>query len=412
MGRTGMFAVIALLSLGAGAADMPLPIDVDLLSKAPGDPSLGAPNREPTALATRAEYPVEFNTRAFASAAGSRGGARLTVELPRGRLRVDQRAFNPEFGFTVDENFDAVVDPKVPDEKLIFYWYGIAEGAEVSLQFRNGVVAGRIDGGADELYVVAHADGRAILRDIDIAQFPKEPSPTAYEIALKSFPTYDADHAGTSVAGAKAQDRIQVLPIYTSSALAVAGSQANLDAMINSIFNESNAATGNSHVLNPVFANASVENRLACEDRSVTPNCCPEDTSVACPALARSTTYSESPTACDTPEPPPLCSTAIGRFSLHKRSAREIAAISGANPPGLRNEFSADLVLLLVGDSSRCGNAYIQIPNCGVFTDELGCNVKTAFNSFGFAVVSTSTCLSGNYTGTHELGHTLGLEHE
>ena len=71
MGRMRLFALLAGIGFQLPAAEVARPIDVDLLSKAPGDPTLGPPNRAPSALATRVEYPVEFNTRAFATAAGS-----------------------------------------------------------------------------------------------------------------------------------------------------------------------------------------------------------------------------------------------------------------------------------------------------------------------------------------------------
>jgi hypothetical protein len=65
----------------------------------------------------------------------------------------------------------------------------------------------------------------------------------------------------------------------------------------------------------------------------------------------------------------------------------------------LRNSYGADLVQLIVNDSSACGIAYLMT------------NVSASFASAAFGVTHYS-CISPNYSFAHEMGHNMGLHHD
>jgi hypothetical protein len=64
----------------------------------------------------------------------------------------------------------------------------------------------------------------------------------------------------------------------------------------------------------------------------------------------------------------------------------------------LRDQYSADMVLLIVEDYSYCGLAYLMT------------NVSTSFSSWAFSIVNR-LCATGYYTFAHELGHNMGSHH-
>jgi hypothetical protein len=93
-------------------------------------------------------------------------------------------------------------------------------------------------------------------------------------------------------------------------------------------------------------------------------------------------------------------------FLFHRKHAR-------SNYSSLRNTYNADIVVLLVGDTTSCGVAYTQRDQCGIDTDELNCSVGAGYNAFAYSVVSSNpACPVGDYSFVHEVGHQFGLEHD
>jgi hypothetical protein len=77
------------------------------------------------------------------------------------------------------------------------------------------------------------------------------------------------------------------------------------------------------------------------------------------------------------------------------------ATTIGNTAASLRNTYGADLVMLITSppNANGCGIAWM-----------MG-SVSSGFSSYGFSVVERS-CISGNYTFAHELGHNMGARHD
>lgn len=69
------------------------------------------------------------------------------------------------------------------------------------------------------------------------------------------------------------------------------------------------------------------------------------------------------------------------------------------NVHGLRDDYAADEVVLLIEDFTACGLAWLMM------------EVSPDFETYAFAVVNQS-CATGNYSFGHELGHNMGAQHD
>jgi hypothetical protein len=221
------------------------------------------------------------------------------------------------------------------------------------------------------VYSIAHSrESKAlpVLRQLDVARFPRDldegPAPSRKpELPLsKSTPLH-----------AKSADRITTLVVYTANALAVAGSQAALDALIQQSFSDLNQGFQNSDVVSIMVEN-------------VMPG----------GANGAQVVYGENPGI----------TNVATRWYAHRTFARTDPTIQG-----LRTSNEADIVVMLVGDAGVCGVAYTQRPDCGSAAGELGCDVGPQYNGFAESVVSTA-CAAQTLTIPHEVCHQFGMEHD
>lgn len=103
------------------------------------------------------------------------------------------------------------------------------------------------------------------------------------------------------------------------------------------------------------------------------------------------------------------------RFAYVRNSMQASLSVDAA-----RQSVGADIVVTLVADEGNpnatppdpfYGIAFTQRPNCEPVGFPVGCSPGPGYRPFAFAVVSRPFATL-NYTFAHEIGHTLGAEHE
>ena len=332
----------------------------------PEHPDFGPPNTSPTALGAVLEYKVAPHVRDIAD---SRINNRITMYIPSlGNVDITRVSFKPLEGFISAGIGDIYPDPNVPESGLSYHWYGVAPNTELSVTVQRGVMTARFAQGSTT-WVVAQNNG-PVFRKLNLSLFPK-----GYESEAQApteqlpLPPKRTPLAPTFT------DRISVLALYTPLARDAAGGVGGINSLISASIADMNQALENSSA-----ASVSIENVMPSGQPGLEFN------------------YNELPdtTGC-------FGSAELCRFLYHRKYVRQNAAT-------LRNTYSADLVVMFIGDSYLCGVAYTQRPACGSDTQEPGCNVGQSYNAYAYSVVSAS-CGVATRTLAHEVGHQFGMEH-
>jgi hypothetical protein len=193
------------------------------------------------------------------------------------------------------------------------------------------------------------ADGRAVhvVSQLDQGAFLPEAPPIEVRLTAEDV----AAAAGAPLADTG--DVIDVMVVYTPTAMAHAGGSAGIVNLINVAVSETNTS----------YANSDITQRLRLVHTAEVP-------------------YTE-----------------VSSFSTNLRNLRlGLGALNGV--PALRDAYRADLVAMLVHppSPSACGVAYVMT------------NVSTAFAPYGVSVTDTN-CVAG-LTFAHELGHNMGAHHD
>lgn len=242
-------------------------------------------------------------------------------------------------------------------------WVGRVEGdvgSSVTLVYGEGLMTGSIVTAAGAFTIrpandiVRRANPQAIgavhvIAEIDQAALPREaePVPVTYSDADLAV---DADLVMQDTA-----DVIDVMVVYTPTALAHIGSTAAMQQLIATAVSETNTS----------YANSVVVQRIR------------------------------------------LVHTALVPYQDHSSFGTNLSELrtgSGSGLEGvadLRNQYAADLVMMLVHpvSPSACGIAYVMN------------SVSTAFHPAGYSVTDTN-CMSPGFTFAHELGHNMGAHHD
>lgn len=325
------------------------------------------------------EHRVEVDIRSIAS-----DPSVLRVEFAdRAEIAFNVSSFSPEHGFLIDKDFRVYPDPDIPDEKLVYSWFGISD--ECSLSF--SVYGGRMSATLitkDAHYALAESDSMMVFREMNPA-----------EVAIDSvFVRPRARHATDQIIlkapseeqlGSSSSDVISILVVHTAAALTQAGSQAQLNAIVSESFNQSNLIISNSGIVSYRFDNVASGINLSTQ-----------------------VSYNEQNNqSCD-----PIISIDICRYFGHRVWLRTDPTVVT-----LRNTNNADMVVMLVAHVSQdvAGIAYPQNPDCAnePLLGEVipGCNPGAAYNNFAYSVVSVDFATSFQVFA-HETGHQLGMEHE
>ncbi len=193
---------------------------------------------------------------------------------------------------------------------------------------------------AGEAHVIAEVDQAALPREA-------EPIPVTYSPA-------DLEAAADVVMGDTA-DVIDVMVVYTPLAQTHVGGQTAITQLIATAVSETNTS----------YANSAIRQRIRLVH------------------TAR-VDYTE-----------------VGAFSTNLSVLRSGSGEGLGEVAALRNQYGADLVMMLVhpNGADACGIAYVMN------------SVSNAFAPSGYSVTDTA-CMSPGFTFAHELGHNMGAHHD
>jgi hypothetical protein len=262
------------------------------------------------------------------------GRKKLSLQLPGGRqLQLQRQQFKQR------SRDDALWIGKVTD----------IEDSEAVLTIRKGRMAGRVRVN-DDVYEIRPGRGtRHVVREVDTAALPQcgvgpeqsiESLDGPADLLMNPAVASAADDGGTTV--------IQLLTVYTPAAMAYAGSAENLEVMIQSAVDNTNAAFSNSEM--------NIEFELL---------------------HTQEVNHTEQ------------VSTNADLSWLTYNS--EVAT--------LRDEYGADMVSMITDAEDVCGLGWLQ-RDTGAY-----------FEKYAYSV-TTVDCAVGNLTFAHEHGHNMGMEHD
>ena len=341
----------------------------------------GTANGRSASSATLAEYPVLIDVVGTAS-----NPPVLSIPVPGKPDLVLRRArFKATEGFVSDGHGGLQPDPQVKPNGLSYFWYGLSlDGTvEATLTVMHGTMSGLLYGADFRYWITVGSSGRPVFRVIDVNAFngvsdadpiiatgtaapstvPNQTS-TAFAISSSSSTTYGVT--------------IKTMVLYTANALTRAGSQSAMDAEIAQGISQLNTALANSQLdrIQYVLVHSEKANL--------------DEGSYA--------SYKDYGT----------------RFDQYRRWVQADPGVAS-----LRNTYNADEVQVIIDDrvnaplGSLYGISYTQRPNCGVtgyVPDILGCSVGPGYKAFALSVVDY-TGFTVDYTFVHEVGHTLGCDH-
>jgi hypothetical protein len=228
-------------------------------------------------------------------------------------------------------------------------WTGVIrgiDGSNVTLAAKDGVVSGSfwLDG---ELYRLESLAGGEWLEQLDPHAFPAEGDPLDPGTDAPTAPSDDPPTAGDGAS------IIDVLVVYTATARAAAGGTAAIQSTI---------AVGVSQS-NQTYANSLISQRIRL-------------------VYTGEVDYTESGNS----------TTDLTRFRDPADSF-----LDSVGP--LRDQYGADLVVLVTESLDECGRAYSMT------------RPASSFASSAYSVVKR-TCITGQYSFTHEMGHNMGAGHD
>lgn len=274
------------------------------------------------------EHRVEVDIRSLAS-----DPSVLRVEFAdRAEINFKVSSWNPTRGFLVGKDYRVYPDPDVPDEKLVYSWFGTSEEGRLSFSVYGGRMSATLIT-KDAHYALAEADSKMVFREMnpaevaidDVFERPRARSVTGQD-DLKA--TY-AQQQGVS-----STDRIRILVVHTAAALAQAESQAQLNVLVAESFDQSNLVISTSGIVSYRYENVATGGNLSTQvnyNEQNNQNCIPQ------------------------------VSIDICRYVGHRVWLRTDPTVAN-----LRNANNADLVVMLVAHVSQnvAGIAYVQNPDC------------------------------------------------
>lgn len=324
------------------------------------------------------EHRVEVDIRSIANDLNV-----LRVEFAnRNEISFNVSSFDPKQGFLIDKEYRVYPDPDVPDEKLVYSWYGISDEGSLSFSVYGGRMSATLIT-KDAHYALAETDGQIVFRVINPAEVAIDSAfvrPRTQSAAAQKNPKATIEQQQISYS----TDIVKILVVHTAAALAQAGSQAALNVIVAESFDQSNLAIRNSEIISYRLENVATGGNLSTQIN-----------------------YNEQNNQnCNSGFTADFC-----RYFGHRVWLRTDPTVLN-----LRNANNADMVVMLVAHNAvlASGIAYVQNPDCANFPTlgevVSGCNPGAAYNNFAYSVVSVDFATSMQVFA-HETGHQLGMEH-
>ena len=283
------------------------------------------------------------------------------------RVDVDTSLLKPGVARTVsvdvlEQDLEVELDPIPSGAAGWSAWDGavVGEPDSSATVVRNGDdVAGLVTTPSGVYRIRTTAPGQQVVQVIDQRSFPDSPAdglrpPATADLGISPDQVAEASAAPTAAGDVPTTPVIDVLVGYTPSALSTIGGQSAMNSEIALAISTSNTA----------YADSGIPGRLR---------------------LAGSTALSENLTLSNQ-------SLSWLTFSGDGHSDQIHA---------LRNSTGADLVSVLVNDTSACGLAWV-LDGTASASDQ---------SPYGFSVVDVS-CAVDNLSFPHELGHNMGAQHD
>lgn len=281
-----------------------------------------------------------------ASAGADRRDAKRvnTITIPEDRLGAATRV-----DLFPDVHLNLVLERDTGSAGVV--WKGTVSGvagSTVTLGTEGGAMFGNIRAGSAWYQIRPDGNGKSVVVEMNERNLPDEyEGPAIIPRERHVMPLTAAAHDDGSV--------IDVLVVYTPKARNAAGGMAAMLNVINVAVSETNSA----------YLASGVRQRLRLAGTS-------------------EVTYNEDL----------VTGSDVYSTILHNLADPSDGLLD--NVPSLRNQFSADLVTMLIeGTLDNCGIGYLA----------------NGDQRYGFNVVER-TCAIGHYSFGHELGHNMGLDHD
>ena len=228
-----------------------------------------------------------------------------------------------------------------------YVWIGKIEGIKLSrviFSIKNGVITGKISTPKAIYEIKYAADNLYAIQELDQSAFPPElePIPSPESTQSESISS-SSDYAIET----DSCNDITVMVVYSTEAKNAAGGSSQIESLINLAVTETNDSYENSGLVQRI-------------------------------RLVHTMETSESSNGFST-DMDALADTKDGIFD---------------NVDTARETYSADMVALIIENSSSCGLAYLD-----------------SNASFAFSATDRS-CATGNFSFGHELGHNMGAYHD
>lgn len=255
-----------------------------------------------------------------------------------------------------DADFMAVIDRVEEKPDIGFTWVGHVEGYEMSdvvLTVSGGDLMMGVVTVEDKNYQVKYVGGGLhAINEIDQSGYPADLPPV-----VPDLPPADESPAAAADVGITADDGsvIDVLVVYTDAASAAEGGDANIEALI----------TAEEGLVNAGYINSDVIQRVNI-------------------VHIENVSYSESGFNWN---------TTLDRLTYTSDGYMD-------NVHTLRNAYFADVVVLIVSNTTYCGLAWM-----------MDSGPDPGFAPYAFSVVS-SACIGGYDSMAHEMGHNMGSHHD